>query len=272
LQVKTFKYLELVRFFFMRCPKCGFISFDHLENCLKCKKNIKAASEQLNGTVYNVAAPSFLKFDEEVMEAELDDGMVTVDAEETDDQYVDDALEVLVKEQQGENFALGDQDEEPDLAFDDEEEEEDREIEIDLSQFEDSTAEAEAEAEEQMPAAEEPEKPPEIPVPEELGDLSDLAPPTKETESAETKEKESAELDLGDLDFDLALGDLEMPEEKSGAIDQTPAVALDDIDFSDTLDVKKEEGAGAERKKAEEDDLDFELDLGGLTLKNDKEG
>ena len=34
----------------MRCPKCGYISFDHLEQCLKCKKNIKAVSDNMHGT------------------------------------------------------------------------------------------------------------------------------------------------------------------------------------------------------------------------------
>lgn len=49
----------------MRCPKCSFISFDFLENCVKCGKNISAAAEELHGTVASMAAPVFLKFEYE---------------------------------------------------------------------------------------------------------------------------------------------------------------------------------------------------------------
>ncbi len=44
----------------MRCPKCGYTSFDNLERCKKCKKNIAAAATALMGTVASAVAPSFL--------------------------------------------------------------------------------------------------------------------------------------------------------------------------------------------------------------------
>ncbi len=44
----------------MRCPKCGYTSFDNLERCKKCKKNIAAAAAALMGTVASATAPSFL--------------------------------------------------------------------------------------------------------------------------------------------------------------------------------------------------------------------
>ncbi len=47
----------------MRCPKCGYISFDHVETCSKCKKDISAQSEQLSGTILMAEAPSYLRFD-----------------------------------------------------------------------------------------------------------------------------------------------------------------------------------------------------------------
>ena len=46
----------------MRCPKCGYISFDHLATCLNCKKDISEISSTAQGTTYNAAAPMFLKF------------------------------------------------------------------------------------------------------------------------------------------------------------------------------------------------------------------
>ena len=47
----------------MRCPKCGYITFDHLEFCPKCKKNIAKVSEQLSGDIFKVEVPVFLKFE-----------------------------------------------------------------------------------------------------------------------------------------------------------------------------------------------------------------
>lgn len=44
----------------MRCPKCGYTSFDDLERCKKCKKNIAATATALMGTVASAAIPSFL--------------------------------------------------------------------------------------------------------------------------------------------------------------------------------------------------------------------
>jgi hypothetical protein len=32
----------------MRCPKCGYISFDHLEKCMKCSRDLSSAREDLN--------------------------------------------------------------------------------------------------------------------------------------------------------------------------------------------------------------------------------
>jgi len=45
----------------MRCPKCGYISFDRLNNCDKCGKDISAASASLNGVISDVRPPFFLE-------------------------------------------------------------------------------------------------------------------------------------------------------------------------------------------------------------------
>jgi hypothetical protein len=47
----------------MRCPKCGYISFDHQEICRKCNKNIGDIVTEVNGTVCDALAPSFLQLD-----------------------------------------------------------------------------------------------------------------------------------------------------------------------------------------------------------------
>lgn len=46
----------------MRCPKCGYISFDNIDTCKKCNKLVGSLTSEINGTIYNATAPSFLKF------------------------------------------------------------------------------------------------------------------------------------------------------------------------------------------------------------------
>ena len=44
----------------MRCPKCGYISFDRQKSCGKCSNDLTAVAEQLKGTVIKAATPFFL--------------------------------------------------------------------------------------------------------------------------------------------------------------------------------------------------------------------
>lgn len=44
----------------MRCPKCGYTSFDNLERCKRCKKNIAATAAALMGTTVDAVPPAFL--------------------------------------------------------------------------------------------------------------------------------------------------------------------------------------------------------------------
>ncbi len=57
----------------MRCPRCGYISFDQIDNCLKCGKNIIKASVALKGSIPNVAAPEYLLMEEDVVFQESDE-------------------------------------------------------------------------------------------------------------------------------------------------------------------------------------------------------
>ena len=91
----------------MRCPKCGYISFDHIDTCLRCNKDVSKASA-VEGTTYNVAAPAFLKFtkrdhsDEEKNE-------ISFDTDDDDFGVVDPDLDVLVEdnEDDGEEDVVG---------------------------------------------------------------------------------------------------------------------------------------------------------------------
>lgn len=44
----------------MRCPKCGFISFDHLETCKNCQKPLGDLIALIGGTTYDATPPKFL--------------------------------------------------------------------------------------------------------------------------------------------------------------------------------------------------------------------
>ena len=44
----------------MKCPKCGYISFDHNEFCPKCNKNIAVIRDKMNMPSYKASPPSIL--------------------------------------------------------------------------------------------------------------------------------------------------------------------------------------------------------------------
>lgn len=44
----------------MRCPKCGYISFDQQSSCGNCSNDLTAVTAQLKGTVSKAVAPFFL--------------------------------------------------------------------------------------------------------------------------------------------------------------------------------------------------------------------
>jgi len=45
----------------MRCPKCGFISFDQPDTCAKCSHSFAGIAEQIHGASARVEAPFFLR-------------------------------------------------------------------------------------------------------------------------------------------------------------------------------------------------------------------
>ena len=44
----------------MKCPKCGYISFDYNQVCPKCNKDITAEQERLNIAAFRPNPPSLL--------------------------------------------------------------------------------------------------------------------------------------------------------------------------------------------------------------------
>ncbi len=266
----------------MRCPKCGFISFDHLEQCLKCKKNIKTVSDTLHGTVFHVAAPTFLKLSSS-RDEEPNGDKEFVDNFEANEEFVDEDLDVLVEDDSSTEVEIGMAADDLDAEYSDKggktqvevEESEDREIAIDLSQFEDAE-DLEGVPDGTPAARKEPEEDSlSLDMPAELIDISDLAPPGKGVQSEKpgssaVSKKDSFNLEMDDLDFDLGLGDLVAGLATDSDSTKDTMLALDDIDFSETLTKssakpsrRNEGGAGMD------DDLNFDLDLGGLSLHKD---
>ncbi len=265
----------------MRCPKCGYISFDHMDQCLKCKKSIKAVSDGLRGTIFHATAPTFLQFDRQT-ESEKDDEFINqLDSEE---EFVDEDLEILVEEDNasagGNGVAVDSRDSEVVMKGTgnsaDSDEDEDREIEIDLSQFEDIEAPELAPAAARQVKNVKEERQVNLDMPAELDDISDLAPPKRAAQgdkdaTGKFAPKYSPELPINDLDFDLGLDDLDNDFAPSSNPAGETVLALDDLDFSETL-TKKSSATSAQRaESADMDaDLNFDLDLGGLSIHKDK--
>ena len=72
----------------MRCPKCGFISFDHLTSCAKCKRDVSELAVELQGTSIKSELPMFLSgalgafsaeeeetFEEQALDTEMEEGI-----------------------------------------------------------------------------------------------------------------------------------------------------------------------------------------------------
>lgn len=68
----------------MRCPKCGYISFDQVTSCGKCGKDVAELAAQLQGTAVNVIPPLFLGFEVVEEESAPEEQLETAAEEESD--------------------------------------------------------------------------------------------------------------------------------------------------------------------------------------------
>ncbi len=259
----------------MRCPKCGYISFDALTNCGRCKKNIESASELVQGSVYDVVPPSFLHIqslgaeeesavlreselentleeaDQEVDDVDIFEGTEeTAPVDDVDDTeiYADDFEEVAEEgnASEDENFLEGD-------------------IEVDAEHYKiSSLAKEEAAVDEVFEVEEDVQQLPDMPMPEELEDMSDLQAPAAYARPDDTSGEEErldlqrddadSTIELEDLDLGFDIGDLDLGAEKNLEPIQEGEISLDELDFS---------GDDASDNTADGfiDDLDLDLDL-----------
>jgi len=217
----------------MRCPKCSFISFDMVDSCTRCGKDISKAAEELKGTIAEVEAPSFLKIDLESYEPKA--------FEETEDTAGEEAVMDLEIEEGEElvDFALEEEDETAAEAVDFEVEEE--AAEQGETEFEIGVEEPEEEVQEE-PIGISDLSPADEPVAELYDEDFSFATEAAVDEHAppadfETKELEDLEVEGIDLQSSSAPASGKvMPSVKTGT-------ALDDfdIDLGDLITSKKKE-------------------------------
>ena len=299
----------------MRCPKCGYISFDHLDTCGKCNKDLSVVSESFDGGLDNTKAPLFL--------------VINSEADVVGDQFVDSETDVLsdpfdLAEDDGDDvislddndseieFFVADEDdtleadsdfeiEEPDTeSFEDEDEivldfDQDDDLgdlavvvddvdegldDVDIA-FDDDEAEN-ADSGFVFDEFSDDELPDDeiisLSLPDELADISDLSAPIVKDDDFPKLEVASpvemalpvAELDmkLGDLDLDLS--SFEEALAPSEGDDVGLEMSLDGIDFPsavfEEVDTSVDDGGVIDMNS----NLDFELDLDGITLREDK--
>ncbi len=162
----------------MRCPKCGYISFDHLETCRKCEKYLGDTVTEVNGTVYDAFAPSFLQLTIKEHSYPLPSSSQITD---TQGRVADSEIDTAVREGIDTEFVLGDED----IAWSDDSEE----LVMDLDDFSEVSPREEYTLELSEESGKVESNLPSL----DFGDLdiSDLAPPTQEQSDSPPFEEDS---------------------------------------------------------------------------------
>ncbi|MCK5322928.1 MAG: hypothetical protein KAJ45_02235 [Desulfobulbaceae bacterium] len=230
----------------MRCPKCGYISFDHLISCSNCGKNLTETSGELKGTSVTSHTSFFLDsvFETKTESAEPEKGS----AGETDaDEAIE--LDIPAEEQATDEAEELEFEPAPEIVFgEDETNLSDQEVDemptVSLDQFED-TSKSDKDASEEGLVFSLDESQPEI---EEPGDEAITAPAATEEEPLP------------------ALDEIEMPE----------PVSLEDAATSASVEPLPMDTPAAEVEPLPESDeepvTDMERDLDVMSLVTDETG
>jgi hypothetical protein len=275
----------------MRCPKCGFISFDHLEKCLKCSKEFKDTSGIIQGTVYNVQAPSFLKIQNEAEKKKFgEDIEIDNDSLGEDFDLEDPDLEILLDEEEevenppatGSSLRLekdaGEFETAPQGEFElsldtGKEEEEDEQMSIDLGQFQNDLDDGETGLGDIFADSKGGEKV-NLELPDELADISDLEPPRKQVSPPPLQKSagRGRAAEAFDFSLDLDLDGLDEtrptpPPVKTAKKEES--LSLDAIDLSTAVRPGSASRKGGTDSMNMDEELNFDLDLGGLSLHKD---
>ncbi len=255
----------------MRCSKCGYISFDHLETCKKCHNSVNQADSGLNGTLFDTDVPSFLCFTKSEEPDVLDTDFVDQENEYSHD-FQGSPVEAVGFAEVDSDISLDDEElvlnlDDIVLDNDDRDIDENDEIILDLDDFEDA-----APLENFSLGAEEQDEAEEMGAPTiDFGDLdiSDLGPPS---ENASVKESE-LELAPAALEGLEALG-VDKVESDIGTGKEKEAFGLEDL-LLDELDLDKIDTATISKSSTKSlktgTALDnFDVDLGELFTEDEQ--
>jgi len=267
----------------MRCPKCGYISFDHLETCGKCSKDLTDVVENFGGGLVRAVAPQFLVMTPSTVDSYDADSFPNTE-QGFDEDILDEDLNVLLADDIEDGEAplislsdedVGDDDLDGSVDFDfsfesEDEGEDDKEFVLDEDEESSSFA-----ADEEFTLA----------MPTALSDISDLAPEKTDDSDDEIDFNFSLEDDLDELpslstnddfdSFDLEDLNLELesilPETEELADKEDFELSLNDIEFSEMGQTGGTPALNPDGSVDMDVDLDFELDLGGLSLHKKEE-
>ena len=273
----------------MRCPKCGFISFDHLDTCLKCNKEFKDIPGLVQGTVFKVQAPSFLKIQLEPEKKSFGDIEIDSDVADAEFELQDPDLEILLDEEGQEeslrgatpDMQISQEEDNPEisvsedfeLSLDTAKEEEVEGISIDLGQFKHDVDDNAAGFDDFFGEKKEEEKT-QLDFSGELADISDLSPPHQRVAPPVSPASVgTGAIDDFNLSLDLGFDDLDKempapPKEKKTAV-KAATLSLDDIDLSPITKQERPAQKAAPGSMDMDEDLNFDLDLGGLSIHKD---
>ena len=242
----------------MRCPKCGYISFDYQNICRKCNKDIGDAVTEVNGTVCEALPPAFLQLGtKKPFRAQP----LAPEAIDPEIELADSVPEFGVREGIDTDFVLGDEE----TALTDDKEE----LVMDL----DDLSEVSPREEYTLDLEESSGIEPDLPT-LDFGDLdiSDLAPPDKEQPASPQFEEE---LQLTTPEPVAALSENSPPQAKTLA---PKSAGLEDL-FLNGLNLDSPPKSGADIAPDERYSpsvktgtvLDkFDIDLGELFEQNKK--
>lgn len=266
----------------MRCPKCGFISFDSLEKCLKCNKELKDVAGLMLGTVFKVQAPSYLKIPTGAEAKDFGEDIEIIGGTPDGDFDLQDPdLEILFDEEvevADDSSSLRLEKDSSDLEvissadFDIAKDENDGKISIDLGQFRNDLDDKDSGLEDIFGEGKEERL--SLELPDGLTDISDLAPPQKKVNPPPLQKSSDLPQSGDDFDFNLDL-DLDLDGLDDKFPEQPPVKAKKVENLSlDEIDLPTNQPAGAPRKGDSDamnmdEELNFDLDLGGLSIHKD---
>lgn len=242
----------------MKCPKCGYVSFDHNQACPKCKKDISEERNKLNLPDFEPAVPFLLgaltgETEEAGMNIDISPGGPAI-ASAAEAVAVEEEIPILEEE---EEVASLDEDLEISLEEDwtpEEMEEEESVIDEDFSDLETSEGLGAAEPEEDLSLELEDEE-------ESVVDEGDLDLSGVEEGTGEGVEEDEISLDLEELSPEVGAAEEAEQEQATGpGTDEDLSLDLEE------LQPEEEVAEEIEPMPSSEADEDLSLDLDELGL------